>query len=43
MSAVIRGGMKHEAHVGQDWRAKGEWTDTLIYGLLKTDYYPARC
>ena len=32
-----RAGMHHEAHLRQDWWTKGEWTDTLIYGLLASD------
>ncbi|WP_392508751.1 GNAT family N-acetyltransferase [Naumannella halotolerans] len=35
-------GMKHEAHLRQDWYIKGEWTDTGIYGLLATDPRPGR-
>ncbi len=30
-------GMKLEAHLRQDWWSKGEWTDTLVYGLLRDD------
>ncbi|MCQ9366778.1 GNAT family N-acetyltransferase [Brevibacterium sp. 91QC2O2] len=30
-------GMEHEAHLRQDWWSKGEWTDTLIYGILAGD------
>lgn len=30
-------GMQHEAHLRQDWWSKGEWTDTLIYGMLASD------
>ncbi|TLP70691.1 GNAT family N-acetyltransferase [Nesterenkonia sphaerica] len=30
-------GMRHEAHLRQDWWSKGEWTDTLIYGVLASD------
>ncbi|MGO1316086.1 MAG: GNAT family N-acetyltransferase [Cellulomonadaceae bacterium] len=38
-------GMRREAHLRQDWWSKGEWTDTLVYGLLDTDDRPAptRC
>ena len=30
-------GMRREAHLRQDWWCKGEWTDTLVYGLLADD------
>ncbi|NYI71202.1 aminoglycoside 6'-N-acetyltransferase [Naumannella cuiyingiana] len=30
-------GMTREAHLRHDWFAKGEWTDTFVYGLLATD------
>lgn len=30
-------GMKQEAHLRQDWWNKGEWTDTLIFGMLASD------
>lgn len=32
-----RVGMRHEAHLRQNWWSKGEWTDTAIYGMLATD------
>lgn len=32
-----RVGMVREAHLRQDWWSKGEWTDTLIFGMLATD------
>lgn len=32
-----RVGMQHEAHLRQNWWSKGEWTDTLIFGMLATD------
>jgi len=35
-----RVGMTREAHLRRDEWAKGEWTDTLIYGLL-TEEWPA--
>jgi len=35
-----RAGMQHEAHLRQDWWNKGEWTDTLIYGVLATEVSP---
>lgn len=31
-------GMTREAHLRRDFRAKGEWTDTLIYGLLSQEW-----
>ncbi|WP_231443790.1 GNAT family N-acetyltransferase [Brevibacterium zhoupengii] len=30
-------GMRQEAHLRQDWWSKGEWSDTLIFGMLSTD------
>ncbi|MFD4368223.1 GNAT family N-acetyltransferase [Rhodococcus sp. NPDC058521] len=30
-------GMRHEAHLRQDWWSKGEWTDTVIFGTLASD------
>lgn len=30
-------GMRQEAHLRQDWWAKGEWTDTVIFGMLRSD------
>lgn len=33
-------GMHHEAHLRQDWWSKGEWTDTLIFGMLVSDRRP---
>lgn len=30
-------GMIREAHLRQDWWSKGEWTDTVIYGMLAED------
>ena len=32
-----RVGMQKEAHHRQNWWSKGEWTDTLIYAVLKAD------
>lgn len=32
-----RVGMTREAHLRQNWWSKGEWTDTLIYGLLASE------
>jgi len=31
-------GMTLEAHLRQDWWSKGEWTDTLVYGLLADEW-----
>ena len=31
-------GMTHEAHLRQDFFAKGEWTDTTVYGLLRDEW-----
>ncbi len=30
-------GMRREAHLRQDWWSKGEWTDTLVFGMLASD------
>src|SRR5690625_2100411 len=30
-------GMQHEGHLRQNWWSKGEWTDTLIYAMLRGD------
>ncbi|MFE5307086.1 GNAT family N-acetyltransferase [Isoptericola sp. NPDC056605] len=32
-----RVGMRREGHLRQDWWSKGEWTDTLVYGVLQGD------
>ncbi|KIP51749.1 GNAT family N-acetyltransferase [Leucobacter komagatae] len=32
-----RVGMHREAHLRQDWWNKGEWTDTVVFGLLAGD------
>lgn len=32
-----RVGMQREAHLRQDWWNKGEWTDTVVFGLLASD------
>ncbi|TQL57804.1 GNAT family N-acetyltransferase [Propioniferax innocua] len=32
-----RVGMTKEAHMRQDWWNKGEWTDTLVFGVLASD------
>ena len=34
---ATRIGMQQEAHLRQDWWSKGEWTDTLIFGMLSSD------
>jgi aminoglycoside 6'-N-acetyltransferase len=31
-------GMRHEGHLRQDWWSKGEWTDTLVYGMLAEEW-----
>ncbi|WP_091495927.1 GNAT family N-acetyltransferase [Amphibacillus marinus] len=33
-----RVGMRKEAHFIQDFWNKGEWTDSLVYGLLQTEH-----
>lgn len=30
-------GIQREAHLRWDWCSKGEWADTLLFGLLATD------
>ena len=35
-------GMTREAYLRQDCWAKGEWTDTIIYGLLATEWQRPR-
>lgn len=30
-------GMRKEAHFVQDYWNKGEWTDSMVYGMLETD------
>lgn len=32
-----RVGMRHEAYLRQNWWSKGEWTDTVIFGMLASD------
>ncbi|WP_166843915.1 GNAT family N-acetyltransferase [Isoptericola sp. BMS4] len=32
-----RVGMRREGHLRQDWWSKGEWTDTLVFGLLASE------
>jgi RimJ/RimL family protein N-acetyltransferase len=36
-----RVGMRKEAHLRRDWWAKGEWSDTLVYGLLREEWAEA--
>lgn len=31
-------GMQQEAHLRQNWLIKGEWTDTLVYGILAEEF-----
>lgn len=31
-------GMRHEAHLRQYWWNKGEWVDTVIYGMIGSDH-----
>jgi aminoglycoside 6'-N-acetyltransferase len=33
-----RVGMRQEAHLRRDWWGKGEWSDTLVYGLLREEW-----
>ena len=33
-----RVGMTQEAHLRRDWWGKGEWSDTLVYGLLREEW-----
>jgi aminoglycoside 6'-N-acetyltransferase len=33
-----RVGMSKEAHLRRDWWGKGEWSDTLVYGLLREEW-----
>lgn len=34
---AARAGMRHEALLRQDWWSKGEWTDTMIFGMIAGD------
>jgi RimJ/RimL family protein N-acetyltransferase len=36
-----RVGMRQEAHLRRDWWCKGEWSDTLVYGLLREEWAEA--
>jgi aminoglycoside 6'-N-acetyltransferase len=31
-------GMVQEGHLRRDWWSKGEWTDTLVYGMLAEEW-----
>ncbi|WP_040158956.1 GNAT family N-acetyltransferase [Nigerium massiliense] len=44
-SAALCGrlGMTHEAHLRQNWLSKGEWTDTLVYGVLAAEWAARTC
>jgi aminoglycoside 6'-N-acetyltransferase len=33
-----RVGMTREAHLRRDWWGKGEWSDALVYGLLREEW-----
>ncbi|PFG44779.1 aminoglycoside 6'-N-acetyltransferase [Isoptericola jiangsuensis] len=33
-----RVGLKREGHLRADWWSKGEWTDTLVYGMLAREW-----
>jgi RimJ/RimL family protein N-acetyltransferase len=33
-----RVGLTREAHLRRDWWGKGEWSDTLVYGLLREEW-----
>ena len=40
-AAVLeRLGMRREGHLRQSTWAKGEWTDDLLYGLLREEWHP---
>ena len=39
---AARIGMRHEAHLRQNWWSKDEWTDTAVFGMLATDPRPDR-
>jgi len=35
-------GMRREGHLRESTWAKGEWTDDLLYGLLRREWHPER-
>lgn len=35
---ATRVGMQREAHFRKNWWCKGEWTDTLVYALLREEW-----
>ena len=42
-AAVLeRLGMRREGHLRESTWAKGEWTDDLLYGLLRHEWEPGR-
>src|SRR5438876_3812830 len=42
-AAVLeRLGMRREGHLRESSWAKGEWTDDLLYGLLRREWHPGR-
>ena len=42
-AAVLeRLGMRREGHLRKSTWAKGEWTDDLLYGLLRDEWHPGR-
>ncbi len=32
--------MTKKAHLLQDWRSKGDWTDTAVYRILHDEWHP---
>jgi aminoglycoside 6'-N-acetyltransferase len=41
-AALTRLGMRQEGHLREATWAKGEWTDDLLYGLLRHEWSPAK-
>ena len=41
-TVLERLGMRREGHLRESTWAKGEWTDDLLYGLLRTEWQAAR-
>ncbi len=35
-------GMRQEAHLRRDWFGKGEWSDTVVFGMLREEWADAR-